>query len=100
MREREQGSWEAGYEKPGPSKGEAYGMGAVTQALKGTNFPASKQELIQRAGNEMISWTKGGPKMRLADLIRQSPEDNFPSMSNVVSAVSDAAKRGGVQHNR
>jgi hypothetical protein len=93
MREREQGSWEVPHEKPGPSKGEAYGMGAVTQALKGTSFPASKQDLVARAGNEMISWTKGGPKMKLADLIRQAPEDSFPSMSNVVSAVADAAKK-------
>ncbi|MCL4466606.1 MAG: DUF2795 domain-containing protein [Chloroflexi bacterium] len=76
-------------------------MGAVTQALKGTAFPASKQDLIKRAGNEMISWTKGGPKLKLADLISQSPEDKFPSMANVVSAVATAARKtGGKDKNR
>jgi hypothetical protein len=89
MREREPMS----YEKPGPDKGEAYGMAAVTQALQGTQFPASKQDLINRAGNQEIAWTKGGRKMRLADLIRESPSDNFASMAQVVSAVANAAKR-------
>ena len=85
------------YEKPGPPKGEAYGMGAVTQALKGTDFPASKEDLVRRAGNETISWTKGGPKLKLADLIRQAPTDTFPSMANVVSAVADAAKKAHIE---
>lgn len=97
MREREPMS----YEKPGPEKGEAYGMAAVTQAFQGTAFPATKEELIRRAGDHQISWTKGGPKLRLADLVRQAPTDNFPSMANVVSAVADAARRAGTsEHGR
>ncbi len=89
------------YEKPGPEKGEAYGMAAVTQAFQGTEFPASKQDLIRRAGDQKISWTKGGPKLKLGDLIRQAPSDNFPSMAQVVSAVADAARKAGTtQHER
>lgn len=82
-------------DKPGPSKGEAYGMAAVTQALQGTEFPASKQDLMKRAGNQEISWTKGGRKMRLADLIEQAPSDRFPTMAQVISAISQAAHRMG-----
>jgi hypothetical protein len=97
MQDREREHWDVPYEKPGPPKGEAYGMGAVTQALKGTDFPASKQDLVKKAGNETISWTKGGPKLKLADLINESPEDKFPSMANVVSAVATAARKSGIE---
>ena len=81
------------YEKPGPEKGEAYGMAAVTKALQGMDFPATKADLMRRAGDQRISWTKGGQKVKLADLISQAPADNFPSMAQVVSAVSDAAHK-------
>ena len=83
------------YEKPGPPKGDAYGMAAVTQAFAGTDFPASKSDLVRKAGNHMISWTKGGEKLNLADLIGSAPTDQFPSMANVVSAVAEAARKHG-----
>ncbi|MHB1131134.1 MAG: hypothetical protein ACYC4L_01980 [Chloroflexota bacterium] len=79
-------------DKPGPEKGEAYGMGAVTQILKGTSFPARKDELAKKAGSQSISWTKGGDKLRLADLINQAPGDEFPNMRNVISSVATAAR--------
>jgi hypothetical protein len=81
----------------GPDKGEAYGMGAVMQVFKGTEFPAKKEELLKKAGNQQISWTKGGEKRSLADLVRQAPSEEFPSMAQVVSAVSAAAKGGSGQ---
>lgn len=79
-------------ETRGPDKGEPYGMGAVMQVFKGTEFPAKKDDLIRKAGNQQISWTKGGDKRSLADLVRQAPGDEFPSMAQVVSAVSAVAK--------
>lgn len=78
----------------GPEKGEAYGMGAVMQVFKGTEFPVKKETLLRKAGSQQISWTKGGEKRSLADLVRQAPSDEFPSMAQVVSAVSTAAKSG------
>lgn len=84
------------YEKPGPPKGEAYGMAAVTKALQGLDFPANKQDVINRAGDQEIAWRKGGQKVKLADLIRQAPTDHFPSMAQVVSAVADASHKMGL----
>ncbi|MHB1005154.1 MAG: hypothetical protein ACYC3S_05860 [Chloroflexota bacterium] len=82
-------------ERPGPPKGEAYGMAAVTQAFQGTDFPASKADLIRKAGSHRISWTKGGDKLNLADLIRSASSDQFPGMANVVAAVAESARKHG-----
>ena len=42
---------EVPYEKPGPPKGEAYGIAAV-----GTNFAEGKQDLLNKAGGKTIEW--------------------------------------------
>lgn len=76
----------------GPSQGEAYGMGAVMQIFKGTGFPAKKDDLLKKAANHRISWTKGGDKLELADLVRRAPENEYKNMAQVVSAVSSSAK--------
>ncbi len=83
---------EVPYEKPGPPKGEAYGIAAVTQALEGTEFPASKQDLLNKAGNKTIEWEKGH-EIKLRDIIQEAPAKEYPSMANVVSAVSDAVHK-------
>lgn len=75
-------------EKPGPPKGEAYGIAAVTQALEGVEFPATKQDLLDRAGDSTIEWEKG-QEMRLSDALDQLPDAEYPSMADVVSSVSD-----------
>ena len=77
-----------------PDTGEAYGMGAVTQILKGTSFPVRKADLAKKAGNQSISWTKGGDKLKLADLINQAPGEEFSNMRNVISSVAVAARKG------
>lgn len=81
--------WNVPYEKPGPPKGEAYGITSVTQALEGLDFPASKRDLLSKAGNKTIHWTKDHP-MKLRDILDNVPDEDFPSMANVVSAISDA----------
>lgn len=84
-------------EKPGPAKGEAYGMAAVTQALEGLDFPASKQDVIKKAksgGHDEVSWTKD-QKIRISELIQEAPEDNFESMAGVVHAVHEANEKKG-----
>jgi hypothetical protein len=84
----ERKSMEVPYEKPGPPKDKAYGMASVTQALDGVNFPANKTDLMNQAGDKSIEWTKGH-RMKLRDILAKSPAEEYPSMVQVVSAVSD-----------
>lgn len=83
------------YEKPGPEKGEAYGVAAVTQALHGIDFPAKKADLLAQAGGKQVEYHKGHP-VKLADLIHDFPDEEFPTMAEVVQAASRAAKEEGL----
>lgn len=83
------------YDKPGPAKGEAFGIAAITQALEGLDFPATKDELLERAGDQTIEYRKGQP-VKLRQLIEDLEENEFPSMANVVHAVSGALKQEGL----
>lgn len=73
--------------KPGPKAGQAYGIASVSNALGGCDFPMSKQDLIHKYGNKQIEWTKGHLEP-LKDVLQSASEDDFDSMSDVVSAVS------------
>jgi hypothetical protein len=75
------------YDKPGPAKGEAFGIAAITQALSGVDFPASKDDLLRRAGNKEIEYRKGQP-VSLRDILEDLDMDEFPSMANVVPGDS------------
>lgn len=83
------------YEKPGPPKGEAYGIAAVTKALHGLDFPASKQALLERAGNQTIEYRKG-EQVSLRKLIDDIDKDSFESMAGIVSCISDALHEEGM----
>jgi hypothetical protein len=96
LRDRKQVRGDA-YDKPGPAKGEAYGIAAITQALDGLEFPVSKQDLLERAGDQEIEYRKGQP-VQLRDLIEDLEDEEFPSMANVVQAVSGALKEEGLSH--
>jgi len=94
LRDRKQVRHQA-YDKPGPPKGEAYGIAAITQALQGLDFPATKDDLLQRAGHQEIEYRKGQP-VSLRQIIEDLDEDEFPSMAQVVEAVSGALKEEGL----
>lgn len=83
------------YNKPGPAKGEAYGIAAVTQALHGVDFPTTKEALLDHVGDQEIEFRKGQP-VSLRRLIEDAPADDYPSMANVVEAVSDAIHEEGL----
>lgn len=83
------------YNKPGPAKGEAYGIAAVTQALDGLHFPATREQVLERAGNQEIEYRKG-QLVSLRQIIEDAPADEFPSMAQVVQAVSEALKEEGL----
>ena len=83
------------YNKPGPAKGEAYGIAAVTQALDGLHFPASKEQVLERAGDQQIEYRKG-QVVSLRPIIEDAPDEEFPSMAQIVHAVSEALKEEGL----
>jgi len=85
------------YNKPGPAKGEAYGIAAITQALHGLDFPVSKQDLLQHVGSKKIEYRKG-QTVSLRRIIQDAPDEEFPSMANVVEAVSEALHEEGLTH--
>jgi hypothetical protein len=73
----------------GPAKGFAFGVASVTQALHGTSFPISKEDLIRQRGKEEVNWTKDSSE-RLGDILRDVDKDEFLSVADVASAVSEA----------
>lgn len=74
---------------PGPAKGHAFGIASVTQALEGASFPISKEELIREHGDAEIHWTKDSSE-RLAGILDGVDQDEFLSIADVASAVSEA----------
>lgn len=82
-------------DKPGPPKGTAFGIAAITQALEGVDFPTTKHELLKRAGHHQIEYRKGQP-LSLHQVIEDLKEEEYPSMANVVEAVSEALKEEGL----
>jgi hypothetical protein len=58
-------------------------------------FPVSKKDLLQRAGNQEIEYRKGQP-VNLRDIIQDLEDEEYPSMANVVQAVSGALKEEGL----
>ena len=85
------------YEKPGVPKGEAYGIAAVTQALEGLDFPASKQKVLEKvkAGHDEIPWTKD-KSVNLRTIFNRIDTDEFESMAGIVQVVSQEAKKEGL----
>jgi len=91
-----EGEWKVPYEKPGVPKGEAYGIAAVTQALEGLDFPAKKDDILNRVkGHEQIHWTKD-KTVNLRTIFMRTTQDEFESMAGVVHAVSEEARKEGL----
>ncbi len=81
----------------GPAKGFAFGVASVTQAVEGTSFPISKKDLIREHGKEEVHWTKESSE-RLADILKDVPEDEFLSVADLAHAVSEVHKKAGREH--
>ena len=81
-----------GTENRGPDKGEAYGVAAVTQALSGIDFPASRDEILQQAkDSEQIHWTKD-KTIDLRSLLEETGQDRFESMPELVEVISKSVR--------
>jgi len=72
----------------GPQPGHAYGAAAISMAIKGTQFPVSKQDLISKYGNKEVEITKGNPQM-LRDILSEVPEETFNSPVDLEKALAD-----------
>ncbi|MBU6528149.1 hypothetical protein OGR47_14375 [Methylocystis sp. MJC1] len=78
----------------GPAKGFAFGVASVTQALHGASFPISKEDLIRQHGKEEVNWTKDSSES-LGDILKDVDKDEFLSVADVASAVSEAHREEG-----
>jgi hypothetical protein len=94
LRDRKEVRGEA-YDKPGPPEGTAYGIAAITQALEGLEFPATKDDVLKKAGRKTIEYRKG-EEVDLREIIEAVDEEEFPSMANIVEAVSEALREEGI----
>ncbi len=72
----------------GPEPGHAYGAAAVTMAIKGADFPISKQDLISQYGNKDVEITKGHPQ-KLRDILENVTSDTFNSPVELEKAIAD-----------
>ncbi len=59
----------------------------ITKALKGIGFPAEKDDLIEHARDN-----GAGPE--IVELLQEMPEDEFDSISDVMSAFGDVSEAG------
>src|SRR5262245_37162174 len=71
-----------------------FGIAAITQALDGLDFPVTRDELLRRADDQEIEYRKGQP-VALRPIIEDLDDEEFPSMAEVVRAVSGALKEEG-----
>jgi hypothetical protein len=72
----------------GPEPGHAYGAAAISMAIKGTDFPVSKQDLISRYGDKQVEITKGNPQ-KLRDILNEVPDETFNSPVDLEKALAD-----------
>ncbi|MBI5542488.1 MAG: DUF2795 domain-containing protein [Deltaproteobacteria bacterium] len=83
------------YDKPGPAKGSAFGIAAITRALEGLDFPVNKRDVLKKARHQKVEYRKGQP-VDLHRIISDLDTQEFPSMANIVRAVSGALKTEGL----
>lgn len=78
--------------QPGPDKGQAFGMAAVTQTFEGVHFPISKDELLAHVGDQNIEYYKGH-YVNLRSVIEECQIEEFNSPTEIVQAVKDIVDR-------
>lgn len=75
----------------GPSPGEAYGVAGLTQKMQGITFPISKQEILDRWGDEKFQWAKEGQTLTLRDCLQDLPEE-LQAITPITQSVSDCVQ--------
>ena len=64
-----------------------YGIASISFALKGAEFPMTKQELLDKYGNKHVLWKKGQPNT-LKNILGSTKDKKYNSMTDLVSAIS------------
>ena len=77
----------------GPMPGNAFGAAAVANAIKGADFPMSKQDLLQKYGNKEIEY-RVGEYMKLSDVIGDMPDETFNSAADLEHAFHQKFSKG------
>jgi hypothetical protein len=75
-------------------KNQVFGIAAITQAFKDLEFPATKEELLRKAGSHTVEYRKGQP-VQLRPILDDLDDEEFSTMDDVVAAVSDALEEEG-----
>lgn len=71
---------------------QAYGIASVAEKLRGVDFPVSRKDLLQKAGNEEIQWEKDGKSLTLRECLENVDQDRFNSVTEVTQAVSKSIR--------
>lgn len=72
----------------GPQPGNAYGAAAIAQVFKNADFPLSKQDIMQKYGNQEIEYTKGNP-VKVKDVLESIPSETFNSPADLEHAFHE-----------
>ena len=71
---------------PEDERSRAFGIAAVTHALAGLEFPTSKAEAAEKAGEVTIEFRKG-ESVKLRELIEAIDRDEFRAMPDLVHGI-------------
>ena len=66
----------------------AYGAASITKAIKGADFPCSKQDLINSYGDKEVEYTKGNP-VRVKEVLGNIPSETFNSPADLEHAFHE-----------
>lgn len=67
--------------------GQRFGVAAIDDLLETVQFPISKKTLLEQYGRQEIFWLQDERK-KLAELLADASQDEFYSISDVVSVLS------------
>ncbi len=66
----------------------AYGAAAVAKAIKGADFPMSKQDLLNKYGDKEIEYHIG-KREKLKDILENMPSGTFNSAADLEHALHE-----------
>lgn len=65
----------------------------IRNELRGVNFPASRDELIQKKGDQRLDL--GGRNMTFRDLLQNVRQDRFQSEQELINNINQSGNIGG-----
>lgn len=68
-----------------------YGMASLSEALKGVDFPISKQDLIQQVGNRDVQ-VEQGKTLKMSDFLNACSHDTYNTVTDVTTCPEIESK--------